>query len=97
MRLSIEKKADLPEPPIHSLRHTHTVLMLESGALMKDMQMRLGHSLMQLTEDIYSHTGEIIQNDSNCQVEKHTNKILNRLSKSGQDRKELPIPLIYTF
>ncbi|MFT8362710.1 MAG: site-specific integrase [Sporolactobacillus sp.] len=82
----ILKKAGLPNFPIHSLRHTHTVLMLESGALMKDMQMRLGHSSMQVTEDIYADTSEIIQDDSIKKFEKHTQNILNLGADSGQDK-----------
>lgn len=54
----ILKKADLPNLSIHSLRHTHAVLMLESKAEMKYIQEALGHSSMQITSDIYSHVSE---------------------------------------
>lgn len=80
----ILKKVELPNLPIHSLRHTHTVLMLEAGAIMKDMQERLGHSSMQITEDIYADTSEIIQEDSINKFEKHTKNILNLGATSGQ-------------
>ncbi|MEX3712876.1 tyrosine-type recombinase/integrase [Cytobacillus horneckiae] len=39
----ILRKANLPSLPIHSLRHTHAVLLLEAGADMKYVQERLGH------------------------------------------------------
>lgn len=87
----ILKKAGLPNYRIHSLRHTHSVLFLESEAMMKDLQMRLGHSSMQITEDIYAHSSEIIQNDSIKKFEKHTAKILNFGADSGHERKEIDI------
>ncbi|MED3790289.1 tyrosine-type recombinase/integrase [Peribacillus frigoritolerans] len=34
---------------IHGLRHTHAVLLLESGASLKDVQERLGHKSIQTT------------------------------------------------
>jgi integrase len=83
----ILKKAGLPNFPIHSLRHTHSVLFLESEAMMKDLQMRLGHSSMQITEDIYAHSSEIIQDDSIKKFEKHTAKILNFGADSGHNQK----------
>ncbi|MDP5273989.1 site-specific integrase [Chengkuizengella sp. 2205SS18-9] len=49
------KKAELPQLPIHSLRHTHAVLLLESGATMKYIQERLGHGSIQITSDVYAH------------------------------------------
>ncbi|MCM3178137.1 tyrosine-type recombinase/integrase [Cytobacillus horneckiae] len=39
----ILRKANLPSLPIHSLRPTHAVLLLEAGADMKYVQERLGH------------------------------------------------------
>ncbi|WP_420798519.1 tyrosine-type recombinase/integrase [Paenibacillus dendritiformis] len=45
----ILKRAGLPPWPIHSLRHTHAVKLLESGADMKYVQERLGHGSIQIT------------------------------------------------
>ncbi|KGR82772.1 site-specific integrase [Lysinibacillus odysseyi] len=44
-------------PPLttHGLRHTHTSLLIESGANMKQVQQRLGHSDIKTTMDIYTH------------------------------------------
>ncbi|MFC6038390.1 tyrosine-type recombinase/integrase [Paenisporosarcina macmurdoensis] len=46
--------------PIHSTRHTHAVMLLESGADMKYVQERLGHGSMQITSDIYAHVSKKI-------------------------------------
>jgi len=40
---------------IHSLRHTFTSLMINSGADAKVVQTTLGHSSVSTTQDIYSH------------------------------------------
>ncbi|WGU95593.1 tyrosine-type recombinase/integrase [Paenibacillus dendritiformis] len=49
-------RAGLPSLPIHSLRHTHAVLLLEGGSAMKYVQERLGHGSIQITSDVYSHS-----------------------------------------
>lgn len=40
----------------HALRHTHATLLIENGAKMKDVQIRLGHSRLSTTMDTYTHT-----------------------------------------
>lgn len=45
----ILKKAGLPRVPIHSLRHTHAVILLEAGVDMKYVQERLRHRSIQIT------------------------------------------------
>ncbi len=42
----------------HSLRHTHATLLIESGANIKDVQTRLGHSNIQTTLQTYVHDTE---------------------------------------
>ncbi len=54
----------------HSLRHTHATMLLESGANMKDIQVRLGHSTMSMTADTYSHVTDKMQNDTVNLLEK---------------------------
>ncbi|WP_283656281.1 MULTISPECIES: tyrosine-type recombinase/integrase [unclassified Paenibacillus] len=51
----ILKRAGLPPLPIHSLRHTHAVLLLETGVQMKYVQERLGHGSMRITAGVYAH------------------------------------------
>ena len=40
------------------LRHTHCSLLFESGASLKEVQDRLGHSDIQTTMNIYAHVTE---------------------------------------
>lgn len=42
----------------HSLRHTHATLLIESGADVKDVQTRLGHTNIQTTLQTYVHDTE---------------------------------------
>jgi integrase len=44
----------------HSLRHTHATLLIESGADVKDVQTRLGHSNIQTTLQTYVHDTEVM-------------------------------------
>ncbi|WP_429975500.1 tyrosine-type recombinase/integrase [Enterococcus sp. DIV0086] len=39
----------------HSFRHTHASLLFESGATIKDVQKRLGHTTINTTMDVYTH------------------------------------------
>ena len=59
----LTKKAGFPFT-LHYLRHTHTSLLIEAGANMKDVQDRLGHSTLSTTMDIYSHVTENMKNET---------------------------------
>ncbi|MCT4572771.1 tyrosine-type recombinase/integrase, partial [Bacillus thuringiensis] len=60
----ILKNAEVPKIPVHGLRHTHAVLLLEAGVEMKYIQERLGHKSIEITSNIYSHvTPKIIENE----------------------------------
>lgn len=48
----------------HSLRHTHATMLLESGANIKDIQKRLGHSKLSTTMDTYSHVTDKMENET---------------------------------
>lgn len=48
----------------HSLRHTHATKLLESGANIKDIQKRLGHSKLSTTMDTYSHVTDKMENET---------------------------------
>ena len=39
----------------HALRHTHATTLIEHGANMKDVQLRLGHARIATTMDTYTH------------------------------------------
>ncbi|MED5052656.1 site-specific integrase [Anoxybacillus rupiensis] len=71
----ILKQANLPSLPIHSLRHTHAVLLLEAGADMKYVQERLGHGSIQITADVYAHISKKIEKDTMAKFEDHMKKI----------------------
>jgi integrase len=47
-----------------SLRHTHATLLIENGANIKDVQVRLGHSKIETTLDTYTHATEDMANQS---------------------------------
>lgn len=71
----ILKKSDLPYLSIHTLRHTHAVLLLESNVEMKYIQEVLGHGSMQITSDIYTHVSKKIESDAIEKFEDHTKNI----------------------
>jgi integrase len=73
----ILKRADLPKVPIHSLRHTHAVLLLEAGADMKYVQDRLGHGSIQITSDVYAHISKKIEKDTMGKYEEYIKNVLN--------------------
>jgi site-specific recombinase XerD len=68
----------LPHLDIHSLRHTHAVLLLESGASMKYIQTRLGHKDMQTTANVYSHISKKINEDSIDQFENYMSGVMEK-------------------
>ncbi|MFD2695132.1 tyrosine-type recombinase/integrase [Sporolactobacillus shoreicorticis] len=39
----------------HGLRHTHAIMLLESGADIKSVSKRLGHSSVEFTANVYVH------------------------------------------
>jgi integrase len=62
-------KALVEVPELHPLtikgmRHSHATLLIESGAKMKAVQERLGHSNITTTMNIYSHVTEHMQEEA---------------------------------
>ncbi|HDX9549389.1 TPA: site-specific integrase [Bacillus thuringiensis] len=72
----ILKKVNIPSLDIHSLRHTHAVLLLESGANLKYIQERLGHKSIEMTSNVYSHISDKINKDSISEFEKYMSNVL---------------------
>ncbi|WP_340640624.1 site-specific integrase [Bacillus atrophaeus] len=72
----ILKRADINKMPIHALRHTHAVLLLESGADMKYIQERLGHKSMVVTADVYSHISKKLDQNRIKDYEKYVSSIV---------------------
>lgn len=72
------KRIGMPPMPIHSLRHTHAVLQLESGAEMKYVQERLGHGSVQITSDIYAHISKKIELVHSERFDSHFKDILEK-------------------
>nr|WP_236871296.1 tyrosine-type recombinase/integrase [Brevibacillus laterosporus] len=68
-------KANIPSLPIHSLRHTHAVLLLETGTDMKYVQERLGHGSIQITSDVYAHISKKIESDNMGKFENYMKNI----------------------
>lgn len=52
------KAAGVTNVSFHGFRHTHTTMMLYAQASPKDVQYRLGHSNLMMTENIYWHTNQ---------------------------------------
>lgn len=48
----------------HSFRHTHATLLMEHGATPKGVADRLGHSDIQITQNLYTHVTEKMKNDT---------------------------------
>lgn len=49
---------DIKRITLHGLRHTHATMLLESGRTLKDVSVRLGHSSIEITCDLYIHVTE---------------------------------------
>lgn len=54
----IVKEHNLKYITPHGFRHTHCSLLFESGASLKEVQVRLGHTDIKTTMDIYAHVSK---------------------------------------
>jgi integrase len=55
------ERLGLPRIRFHDLRHSNAALMISQGAPMKGASDRLGHSTIQITQDIYGHVERSVQ------------------------------------
>lgn len=54
----------IKELDYHSLRHTHTTMLLNEGANVKMVQERLGHKKVEITLEIYNHVTDKMRKDA---------------------------------
>lgn len=54
----------------HSFRHTHATLLIENGATPKGVAGRLGHSNTLITQNLYAHNTQKLQEDTVAVLEK---------------------------
>ena len=48
----------------HSFRHTHATMLIENGATPKGVAGRLGHSKTSITQDLYTHNTQKLQQET---------------------------------
>ena len=65
----IHEQLHLPEFDFHSLRHTHATMLVENGAPLKYVQLRLGHKKIDVTMNIYQHLTEALRDQGNAVIE----------------------------
>ncbi|WP_235907332.1 site-specific integrase [Niallia circulans] len=68
---TIVDKANLPKISPHGLRHTHAIMMLESGNDIKIVSDRLGHSSLNITTDVYLHITKKHEKESILRLESY--------------------------
>lgn len=69
----ITKEANVPFLGVHSTRHTHASLLLDSGATMKEVQERLRHTKISQTLDVYGHLAKETKEKTVEKLVKHLN------------------------
>lgn len=70
---SILKKTNLHHITPHGLRHTHAIMLLESGADIKFVSDRLGHSSVEMTANVYLHITKKHEEASVLKLEAYLN------------------------
>lgn len=55
---AVVKKYGLKSITLHGFRHTHCSMLFESGASLKEVQQRLGHTDIKTTMNIYAHVSK---------------------------------------
>ncbi len=60
----VHKELELPNVSFHTFRHTHATLLIESGANIKSVSVRLGHSDVATTLETYAHVTERMETET---------------------------------
>jgi integrase len=68
----------IPRVSFHQLRHSHASALIQSGANLKVVQERLGHSSISVTVDIYGHLAETAQQDAAARLDAAFQSAINR-------------------
>jgi integrase len=79
------RKHNLRRIRLHDLRHTHATHMLAAGVHPKIAQERLGHSSIDVTMDLYSHTMPGMQAEAADRVDAALRAALKRRGNAGGD------------
>lgn len=66
----VHYKLDIEDYDFHSLRHTHSTMLLEQGVNPKYVQVRLGHKNIETTLNIYADCTKKMQTDAMDIIEK---------------------------
>ena len=69
-RDSMEKILNRSGINAHSFRHTHATMLIENGATPKGVAGRLGHSNAVITQNLYTHNTQKLQEDTRSIFEK---------------------------
>jgi ribosome-binding ATPase YchF (GTP1/OBG family) len=76
----IIKENNLKHITLHGFRHTHCSLLFESGASVKEVYVRLGHTDIKTTmDDIYTHIGK-------KKTEETAIRFADFMSSTGQEK-----------
>lgn len=60
----VHKELELPNVSFHTFRHTHATLLIEAGANIKSVSIRLGHSDVATTLETYAHVTERMESET---------------------------------
>lgn len=82
------KKAGVEYKGTHGFRHTHAVLLLESGVRLLYVSRRLGHESIRTTADDYSDITDKMEEDELKKFASHTKRKNPIGTKSARDDKK---------
>ena len=81
----ILKRAELDSHPIHSLRHTYVVILMEAGVDLKYIQQQLGHGSQQITNDVYVHLSKKLKKKNTDQVNSRLNDVFKGITQNASN------------